>query len=162
MISQLPRLQAQQLLLAAVRSSAAGGWDHLVPSLVRLGCALLDVPPPANHSAPLMLAAASSVEGEESDEAERARLPEAVRTVLLGRHVLLECFRLHPMVRSELMDEVCSRIVTRGDAVHHWVNFLRELVQSQVRVPDRRNAGVPACESSPQQPLNHMTALSIT
>ena len=152
MASQISTLQAAPLLLGAVRSSAAGGWDHLVPSLVRLGCALLDVAPPNNQNAPLALAesAASTAESAEppaggdhgtsgdqgsgDDEAsaeETARLPQAVRIARLGRRVLLECFRLHPMVRSEMMDEVCSRIVTRADAVHHWVGFLRTLIVSQ-------------------------------
>ena len=59
------------------------------------------------------------------------RLPAATRLPLLGQQMMVEVFALHAMVRAEVMDALCSRILSRGDAVHHWVALLQELVVQQ-------------------------------
>ena len=51
--------------------------------------------------------------------------------VALGRECLLEAFRLHSMVRNDVMETIFDRIVTGSDAVLHWVSFLQELVLTQ-------------------------------
>ena len=121
-----PLLRPEDLLLEAVRASSVGAWDHLVPSLVALSSSLLDLPPPSAQAAALIAAPETA-----NEEALHDRLPDATRLPQLGKTMLVETFVLHSMVRAEVMEAICSRVVARGDSVQHWVALLQDLVGKQ-------------------------------
>ena len=132
-VAALPEPSVQQLLLDTVRASGASGWDHLGQSFVVLCAALLDERKSGFAKPPNLTAAGAADAGGGGGEAASGseRLPVEVQMVALGREALLEAFRLHSIVRNDVMETIFDRIVTGSDAVLHWVSFLQELVLTQ-------------------------------
>ena len=129
-VAAVPEPSVQQLLLDTVRASGTSGWDHLGQSFVVLCAALLDEKKSGFAKPPSLTAAGAADAGSEAASGSE-RLPVEVQMVALGREALLEAFRLHSIVRNDVMETIFDRIVTGSDAVLHWVSFLQELVLTQ-------------------------------
>ena len=109
-----------------VSAGHVNSWDHLVPSIVDLASALIDSPPPT-----VVQSALSPLSANPDGSQPNARLPVAARLPLLGVRLLLEAFKIHPVVRVEVLETVCARMLMRGESVQHWVGFVQQLAATQ-------------------------------
>ncbi|RUS21607.1 hypothetical protein BC937DRAFT_92129 [Endogone sp. FLAS-F59071] len=104
-------------ILQQVIKKTAFGWDQATQSLVQLGILIMDslVPPAAwgKGSAPVKKGAAMSPNDQACD---------------LGVHMLLDVFKIHDMVRTEILDQILSRIVSRSNSVMHFLALLELIV----------------------------------
>ena len=111
-ISQLgttTEVSLKDTLLKTVKNSASG-WDHITPSLVKFGFVLVDTTSAFGRSAAQEFAAA------------------------IGFRIVVELFELHEMVRSEILEQCFTRIITHATSVDKVVTVLQTLIKDQPQV----------------------------
>eukprot|EP01043_Picozoa_sp_COSAG02_P033631 COSAG02_NODE_2304_length_9182_cov_12.195530_8_plen_1649_part_00 len=99
----------QEMLLKTVRNSAAG-WDHITQSLVKFGFVCVDSTGAFGRSAAQEFVAA------------------------IGFKIIVELFELHEMVRSEILEQCFTRIITHASSVGKVVTVLETLIKDQPQV----------------------------
>ncbi|KAJ8393160.1 hypothetical protein AAFF_G00068430 [Aldrovandia affinis] len=114
-----PGRGVSQLILDTVRNSVFG-WDHVTQGLVQLGFLLLDSfgpkPGPFGRSPEV--------------QAGPARTP-VQQACHLGRTLLLESFKLHEPIRSEILEQVLTRLVTKmASPVSHFIELFSDIALS--------------------------------
>ncbi|XP_061077487.1 Fanconi anemia group I protein [Conger conger] len=107
------------MILDTVRNSVFG-WDHVTQGLVQLGFILMDSfgPKPGPFGKP-----AESQTGVAKTPAQQA--------CQLGRLILLESFKLHEPIRSEILEQVLTRLVTKmASPVFHFIELFSDIAVS--------------------------------
>jgi Fanconi anemia group I protein len=99
----------QDMLLKTVKNSAAG-WDHITQSLVKFGFVCVDSTGAFGRSA-----AQEYVSG-------------------IGFKIVIELFELHEIVRSAILEQCFTRIITHASSVDKVVTVLETLIKEQPQV----------------------------
>ncbi|XP_055969830.1 Fanconi anemia group I protein [Sorex fumeus] len=113
----LPRTCASSMILEVVKSSAHC-WDHVTQGLLQLGFLLMDTYGPKK-----------GFEGKPVENSSiLARMPNQ-HACKLGANILLETFKVHQLVREEILEQVFNRVVTRASApISHYLDLLSNIV----------------------------------
>uniref|UniRef100_A0A6J0SLZ0 Fanconi anemia group I protein n=1 Tax=Pogona vitticeps TaxID=103695 RepID=A0A6J0SLZ0_9SAUR len=96
------------------------GWDHVTQGLVELGFILMDSYGPKRPF------------GGKSVEMNLG-LPKtpAQQTCKLGADILLEAFKVHEPIQSEILEQLLNRVITNaGSSVSHFIDLLSSIVRS--------------------------------
>ncbi|XP_043980930.1 Fanconi anemia group I protein [Gambusia affinis] len=108
-----------KMILDTVKNSVFG-WDHVTQGLVQLGFVLMDTfgPKPGPFG--------KSAEGPVT----AARTPSQ-QACKLGGQTLLQGFKMHEPIRSEILEQVLNRLVTKtASPVSHYLDLFSDIVIS--------------------------------
>ncbi|XP_078386115.1 Fanconi anemia group I protein isoform X2 [Cetorhinus maximus] len=108
-----------EMILETVTNSVFG-WDHVTQSLVQLGFIFMDSFGP--KAGPF---------GKVSETNPSAAKTPAQQTCRLGAKILLETFKVHEPIRSEILEQVLNRVVTKTmSPINHYIDLLSDIVTS--------------------------------
>ncbi|KAI9280231.1 FANCI solenoid 4-domain-containing protein [Umbelopsis sp. AD052] len=99
-------------MMNTVIDKTTSGWDQVTQSLVQLAVLLLDS---SVSSSPFKKPSGRTTSGNLSPTEETARL---------AIDILARTFKLHDIVRHEIMNHILSRIVTRANSVSYFLDLL--------------------------------------
>ncbi|XP_060709257.1 Fanconi anemia group I protein isoform X1 [Hemiscyllium ocellatum] len=108
-----------EMILETV-SNSVFGWDHVTQSLVQLGFIFMDSFGP--KAGPF---------GKAAETNPSAGKTPSQQTCRLGAKILLETFKVHEPIRSEILDQVLNRVVTKSTSpINHYIDLLSDIVIS--------------------------------
>ncbi|KAK3595809.1 hypothetical protein CHS0354_014625 [Potamilus streckersoni] len=91
------------------------GWDHVVQGLVQLGFLLMDTFGPKSAFGKVDVTTPQGGPNHESCK--------------LGAEILLNTFKAHEMVRSEILEQIINRVITKATSpVSHFLRLLGDTV----------------------------------
>nr|XP_058912563.1 Fanconi anemia group I protein isoform X2 [Kogia breviceps] len=105
------------MILEVVKNSVHS-WDHVTQGLVELGFILMDSYGP------------KKIPDGKTNEASSglSRMPNQ-HACKLGANILLETFKIHEMIRQEILEQVLNRVVTRGSSpITHFIDLLSDII----------------------------------
>ncbi|XP_030646039.1 Fanconi anemia group I protein [Chanos chanos] len=107
------------MILDTVKNSVFG-WDHVTQGLVQLGFILMDSFGP--KAGPF---------GKTSEGPSNTAKTPTQLACQLGSQVLLESFKLHELIRVEILEQVLNRLYTKmASPVGHFIELLSNIVMS--------------------------------
>ncbi|XP_045417679.1 Fanconi anemia group I protein isoform X3 [Lemur catta] len=105
------------MILEVVKNSVHS-WDHVTQGLVELGFILMD------SYGPKKILDGKTVETSLG----LSRMPNQ-HACKLGADILLETFKIHEMIRQEILERVLNRVVTRASSpISHFLDLLSNIV----------------------------------
>ncbi|XP_048418607.2 Fanconi anemia group I protein isoform X2 [Stegostoma tigrinum] len=108
-----------EMILETV-SNSVFGWDHVTQSLVQLGFIFMDSFGP--KTGPF---------GKVAETTPHATKTPSQQTCRLGAKILLETFKVHEPIRSEILEQVLNRVVTKSTSpINHYIDLLSDIVIS--------------------------------
>ncbi|KAJ8317546.1 hypothetical protein KUTeg_005450 [Tegillarca granosa] len=108
-------------ILETVQNSSFG-WDHVIQGLVQLGFILMDSFGPK--------AAFGRTDGPTTVQSGPTH-----QACQLGSKLLVNTFKAHSMVRTEILDQIFNRVVTKATApVSHYLDLLSSTVMSSPQI----------------------------
>ncbi|XP_074256102.1 Fanconi anemia group I protein isoform X2 [Saimiri boliviensis] len=113
----LHRAYVSTMILEVVKNSVHS-WDHVTQGLVELGFLLMD------SYGPKKVLDGKAIETSPN----LSRMPNQ-HACKLGANILLETFKIHEMVRQEILEQVLNRVVTRASSpISHFLDLLSNIV----------------------------------
>ncbi|KAM6058889.1 Fanconi anemia group I protein [Chlamydotis macqueenii] len=107
------------VILEVVKNSAFG-WDHVTQGLVDLGFSLLESYEPKKPFG-----------GKAADTSYGLSKMPAQQACRLGASILLETFKVHEPIRSDILEQVLNRVLTKAASpVSHFIDLLSSIVVS--------------------------------
>lgn len=103
-------------MMNVVITKASSGWDQVTQSLVQLGVLLID-------------ASVSASPFKKPSVKTSSNLSPTEETCKLAIEILQKTFKLHDIVRQEIMTHILSRVVTRASSVMYFLDLLGLLVK---------------------------------
>ncbi|KAM9533247.1 Fanconi anemia group I protein isoform 1-T1 [Guaruba guarouba] len=114
----LPQQYDVTAVILEVVENSAFGWDHVTQGLVDLGFSLMESYEPKK---PFGGKAAEASYG-------LSKMP-AQQACRLGASILLETFKVHEPIRSDILEQVLNRVLTKaGSPVSHFIGLLSSIV----------------------------------
>ncbi|XP_077796407.1 Fanconi anemia group I protein isoform X5 [Macaca mulatta] len=111
------RSYVSTMILEVVKNSIHS-WDHVTQGLVELGFILMD------SYGPKKVLDGKTIETSPS----LSRMPNQ-HACKLGANILLETFKIHEMIRQEILEQVLNRVVTRASSpISHFLDLLSNIV----------------------------------
>ncbi|KAL4671443.1 hypothetical protein H8959_004152 [Pygathrix nigripes] len=111
------RSYVSTMILEVVKNSVHS-WDHVTQGLVELGFILMDSYGPKKVLDGKTIETSSSL----------SRMPNQ-HACKLGANILLETFKIHEMIRQEILEQVLNRVVTRASSpISHFLDLLSNIV----------------------------------
>ncbi|XP_051896253.1 Fanconi anemia group I protein isoform X2 [Pristis pectinata] len=108
-----------EMILETV-SNSVFGWDHVTQSLVQLGFIFMDSFGPKGGPFGKVM--------EINPVAAKTPAQQASR---LGAKILLETFKVHEPIRSEILEQVLNRVVTKTTSpISQYIDLLSDIVTS--------------------------------
>ncbi|XP_069723350.1 Fanconi anemia group I protein isoform X3 [Phaenicophaeus curvirostris] len=107
------------VILEVVKSSAFG-WDYVTQGLVDLGFNLMESYEPKKPFG-----------GKAADTSYGLSKMPAQQACRLGASILLETFKVHEPIRSDILEQVLNRVLTKAASpVSHFIDLLSNIVVS--------------------------------
>ncbi|KAM9637706.1 Fanconi anemia group I protein isoform 2-T2 [Morphnus guianensis] len=107
------------VILEVVKNSAFG-WDHVTQGLVDLGFSLMESYEPKKPFG-----------GKAADTSYGLSKTPAQQACRLGASILLETFKVHEPIRSDILEQVLNRVLTKAvSPVSHFIDLLSNIVVS--------------------------------
>ncbi|XP_062357068.1 Fanconi anemia group I protein isoform X3 [Cinclus cinclus] len=107
------------VILEVVKNSAFG-WDHVTQGLVDLGFSLMESYEPKKPFG-----------GKAADNSYGLSKVPAQQACRLGANILLETFKVHEPIRSDILEQVLNRVLTKAASpVSHFIDLLSNIVVS--------------------------------
>ncbi|KAF4792953.1 Fanconi anemia group I protein [Turdus rufiventris] len=107
------------VILEVVKNSAFG-WDHVTQGLVDLGFSLMESYEPKKPFG-----------GKAADNSYGLPKMPAQQACKLGASILLETFKVHEPIRSDILEQVLNRVLTKAASpVSHFIDLLSNIVVS--------------------------------
>ncbi|NXC34563.1 FANCI protein, partial [Campylorhamphus procurvoides] len=107
------------VILEVVKNSAFG-WDHVTQGLVDLGFSLMESYEPKKPFG-----------GKAADTSYGLSKMPAQQACKLGANILLETFKVHEPIRSDILEQVLNRVLTKAASpVSHFIELLSNIVVS--------------------------------
>ncbi|NXG16719.1 FANCI protein, partial [Grallaria varia] len=107
------------VILEVVKNSAFG-WDHVTQGLVDLGFSLMESYEPKKPFG-----------GKAADASYGLSKMPAQQACKLGASILLETFKVHEAIRSDILEQVLNRVLTKASSpVSHFIELLSNIVVS--------------------------------
>ncbi|XP_010619360.1 Fanconi anemia group I protein isoform X3 [Fukomys damarensis] len=105
------------MILEVVKNSV-NSWDHVTQGLVELGFILMD------SYGPKKILDGKSIETNSG----LSKMPNR-HACKLGADILLETFKIHEVIRQEILEQVLNRVVTRASApISHFLDLLSSVI----------------------------------
>ncbi|XP_036787922.2 Fanconi anemia group I protein [Manis pentadactyla] len=113
----LQRPCVSTMILEVVKNSVHS-WDYATQSLVELGLFLMDLYGPKKVLDGILRETTSGL----------SRMPNQY-ACKLGANILLETFKIHEVIRQEILEQVLSRVVTRASSpISHFLDLLSNII----------------------------------
>ncbi|KAM7102062.1 Fanconi anemia group I protein isoform 1-T1 [Ciconia maguari] len=113
------RYDVTAVILEVVKNSAFG-WDHVTQGLVDLGFSLMESYEPKKPCG-----------GKAADTSYGLSKMPAQQACRLGASILLETFKVHEPIRSDILEQVLNRVLTKAASpVSHFIDLLSNIVVS--------------------------------
>ncbi|NWI19188.1 FANCI protein, partial [Crypturellus soui] len=107
------------IILEVVENSAFG-WDHVTQGLVDLGFSLMESYEPKKPFG-----------GKVAETSYGLSKTPAQQACRLGASILLETFKVHEPIRSDVLEQVLNRVLTKAASpVSHFIDLLSNIVMS--------------------------------
>ncbi|NXP46312.1 FANCI protein, partial [Heliornis fulica] len=107
------------VILEVVKNSAFS-WDHVTQGLVDLGFSLMESYEPKKPFG-----------GKAADTSYGLSKMPAQQACRLGASILLETFKVHEPIRSDILEQVLNRVLTKAASpVSHFIDLLSSIVAS--------------------------------
>ncbi|XP_064422091.1 Fanconi anemia group I protein [Latimeria chalumnae] len=108
-----------EIILETVKNSVFG-WDHVTQGLVELGFTLMDSFGPR-----------AGPGGKTNEIGLNPLKTPAQQVCKLGADVLLQTFKVHEPIRSEILEQVLNRVVMKAASpITHFIDLLSDIVVS--------------------------------
>uniref|UniRef100_A0A8C0R3K5 FA complementation group I n=1 Tax=Canis lupus dingo TaxID=286419 RepID=A0A8C0R3K5_CANLU len=105
------------MILEVVKNSVHS-WDHVTQGLVEFGFILMD------SYGPKKILDGKTIETSSS----LSKIPNQ-HACKLGANILLETFKIHEMIRQEILEQVLNRVVTRASSpISHYLDLLSSII----------------------------------
>ncbi|XP_007944281.1 Fanconi anemia group I protein [Orycteropus afer afer] len=112
-----PKSCVSAMILEVVKNSVHS-WDHVTQGLVELGFILMDSYGPKK-----------TLEGKAIEISPGLSRMPVHQACKLGANILLETFKIHEMVRQEILEQVLNRVVTKTSSpISHFLDLLSSIV----------------------------------
>ncbi|XP_062998739.1 Fanconi anemia group I protein [Elgaria multicarinata webbii] len=107
------------MFLKVVENSVFG-WDHVTQGLVELGFILMDSYGPKRPFG-----------GKATEINHGLSKTPAQQACKLGADILLEAFKVHETIRSEILEQVLNRVITNaGSSISHFIDLFSGIILS--------------------------------
>ncbi|XP_053575332.1 Fanconi anemia group I protein [Bombina bombina] len=116
----VPQPSCISSMLQKTVKNSVYGWDHVTQGLVELGFILMD------SFGPRAVCGSKVTEST----AGPSRTP-GQHACQLGAKILLETFKVHEPIRSEILEQVLNRVITKAaNPISHFIDLLSDIVVS--------------------------------
>ncbi|CAG8548944.1 1682_t:CDS:10 [Funneliformis mosseae] len=106
-------------LFQNIMQKTSFGWDQVTQSLVQLGIILIDLAVPSAQCGKV----------SDTNRAKKGPIAPNEMTKDLGTKILLEMFKIHDMVRAEILDQLQSRVISKSSSVEYFLDLLELIVK---------------------------------
>ncbi|XP_035159656.3 Fanconi anemia group I protein isoform X1 [Callithrix jacchus] len=114
----VPHRACVSTMILEVVKNSVHSWDHVTQGLVELGFLLMD------SYGPKKVLDGKAIETSLG----LSKMPNQ-HACKLGANILLETFKIHEMVRQEILEQVLNRVVTRASSpISHFLDLLSNIV----------------------------------
>uniref|UniRef100_A0A8C4MA87 FA complementation group I n=1 Tax=Equus asinus asinus TaxID=83772 RepID=A0A8C4MA87_EQUAS len=114
----VPHRSSVSAMILEVVKNSVHSWDHVTQGLVELGFILMDLYGPKKIPDGRTIETSSSL----------SRMPNQ-QACKLGANILLETFKIHEIIRQEILEQVLNRVVTRASSpISHFLDLLSNIV----------------------------------
>uniref|UniRef100_A0A8D0JEI0 FA complementation group I n=2 Tax=Sus scrofa TaxID=9823 RepID=A0A8D0JEI0_PIG len=105
------------MILEVVKNSVHS-WDHVTQGLVELGFILMDSYGPKKI-----------LDGKAIDTSSGLSRVSNQHACKLGANILLETFKIHEMIRQEILEQVLNRVITRASSpISRFLDLLSDII----------------------------------
>ncbi|XP_021502715.1 Fanconi anemia group I protein isoform X1 [Meriones unguiculatus] len=114
----VPQRTCVSTMILEVVKNSVHSWDHVTQGLIELGFILMDSYGPKKILDGKAVELGSSLSKMTNQHACK-----------LGANILLETFKIHEMVRQEILEQVLNRVVTRTSSpINHFLDLLSDII----------------------------------
>uniref|UniRef100_A0A8C5UQD9 FA complementation group I n=1 Tax=Microcebus murinus TaxID=30608 RepID=A0A8C5UQD9_MICMU len=114
----VPHRPCVSTMILEVVKNSVHSWDHVTQGLVELGFILMD------SYGPKKILDGKTIETSSG----LSRMPNQ-HACKLGADILLETFKIHEMIRQEILKQVLNRVVTRASSpISHFLDLLSNII----------------------------------
>ncbi|XP_032692838.1 Fanconi anemia group I protein isoform X2 [Lontra canadensis] len=114
----VPHRSCVSTMILEVVKNSVHSWDHVTQGLVELGFILMD------SYGPKKILDGKSIETSSG----LSKIPNQ-HACKLGANILLETFKIHEMIRQEILEQVLNRVVTRASSpISHFLDLLSNII----------------------------------
>ncbi|XP_048185843.1 Fanconi anemia group I protein [Perognathus longimembris pacificus] len=114
----VPQRTCISTIILEVVKNSAHSWDHVTQGLVKLGFILMDSYGPKKIGDGKAVETSSSLSKTPSQHA-----------CDLGARILLETFKVHEVIRQEILEQVFNRVITRASSpISHFLDLLSDII----------------------------------
>ncbi|XP_062944842.1 Fanconi anemia group I protein isoform X2 [Cynocephalus volans] len=114
----IPHRPCVSTMILEVVKNSVHSWDHAIQGLVQLGFILMD------SYGPRKILDRKTIETNPG----LSRMPNQ-QACKLGANILLETFKIHEMIRQEILEQVLNRVVTRASSpISHFLDLLSNII----------------------------------
>uniref|UniRef100_A0A2K6FZY0 FA complementation group I n=1 Tax=Propithecus coquereli TaxID=379532 RepID=A0A2K6FZY0_PROCO len=114
----VPHRPCVSAMILEVVKNSVHSWDHVTQGLVELGFILMD------SYGPKKILDGKTIETSSG----LSRMPNQ-HACKLGANILLETFKIHEMIRQEILKQVLNRVVTRASSpISHFLDLLSNII----------------------------------
>ncbi|XP_053128131.1 Fanconi anemia group I protein isoform X2 [Hemicordylus capensis] len=104
-------------MVLEVVANSVFGWDHVTRGLVDLGFILMDSYGPKR-----------GLGGNANHGLSKSPAQQACK---LGADILLEAFKVHELIRSEILEQLLNRVITNASSpISHFIDLLSSIILS--------------------------------
>ncbi|XP_066211097.1 Fanconi anemia group I protein isoform X2 [Saccopteryx leptura] len=114
----VPHRSCISAMILEVVKNSVHSWDHVIQGLVELGFILMDSYGPKRI-----------VDGRTIETSLGLSRTPNQHACKLGADILLETFKIHEMLRQEILEQVLNRVVTRASSpISHFLELLSNII----------------------------------
>uniref|UniRef100_A0A8C9K0G9 FA complementation group I n=1 Tax=Panthera tigris altaica TaxID=74533 RepID=A0A8C9K0G9_PANTA len=114
----VPHRSCVSTLILEVVKNSVHSWDHVTQGLVELGFILMDSYGPKKI-----------LDGKAIETSSCLSKKPTQHACKLGADILLETFKIHEMIRQEILEQVFNRVVTRASSpISHFLDLLSNII----------------------------------
>ncbi|XP_059534254.1 Fanconi anemia group I protein isoform X2 [Myotis daubentonii] len=114
----VPHRSCVSSMVLEVVKNSVHSWDHVTQGLVQFGFILMDSYGPKKI-----------VDGQAIESSPGLSRTPNQHACKLGGDILLETFKIHEMIRQEILEQVLNRVVTRASSpISHFLELLANIV----------------------------------
>lgn len=113
----VPHRSCVSAMILEVVQNSVHSWDHVTQGLVELGFILMDSYGP------------KKILDEPIETSLGLSKTPKQHACTLGANILLETFKIHEMIRQEILEQVFNRVVTRASSpISHYLDLLSNII----------------------------------
>ncbi|XP_036211599.1 Fanconi anemia group I protein isoform X1 [Myotis myotis] len=114
----VPHRSCVSSMVLEVVKNSVHSWDHVTQGLVQFGFILMDSYGPKKI-----------VDGQAIESSPGLSRTPNQHACKLGGDILLETFKIHEMIRQEILEQVLNRVVTRASSpISHFLELLSSII----------------------------------